>query len=68
MRKMFNNTKAKHGLNKTWIYDQNWSHLKEDQTVEKKREEEKREEEEEEEKKKRRDVQAKIKKVWNYKI
>ena len=36
--------------------------------MEKKREEEKREEEEEEEKKKRREVQAKIKKVWNYKI
>ena len=45
--------------------DQNWSHLGEEETVERERGEEKREEEEEEEKKRRR-REAMIKKVWNY--
>ena len=39
----------------------NWSHLEEDQTVERERGEEKREEEEEEEKKKKREEEAKPK-------
>ena len=41
---------AKQGLSKRWkLKDQNWSHLGEEETVEREREEQRREEEEEEE-------------------
>ena len=44
----------------------NWSHLEEDQTVERERGEEKREEEKEEEEEKKKRRKSKAKKVWNY--
>ena len=66
MRKVLKNDLAKHGLNKTWIREnQFWSPNRENRKEGKKRRREE-EEEEEEEKKKRRRREAMIKKVWNH--